>query len=368
MRYFSFAICRLKGRRAHVRIVHPAAMENLQENERQAVLDLTDEQVDSIVHGKAPRLPYRRLVYDPERRVVAHFGQVKLGLGLIRFLRQYGHLSRTVVYAGAAPGTNITQVARMFTSHHFFLYDPSPFRLFDEGVLDYNQEPVSERLHPIQDFFTDEVAEGWADDAQREGILFISDIRTAESGDIPMDDDILRDLEMQHKWYRILGNTAKASMLKFRLPFEVPPHEVQYPQGQIWLQPWAPPSSTETRLVLLPDAQTITYETRCYEEELFYHNIVRREWYKCRQCNCRTLSSIMPGFDGCYDCSLALKIFEQGASDRNLAPNMLATFLRQLRVDLRTHEGHSHEILNKRKRELTAARRRSEAAAAAALQ
>jgi len=324
-------------------------MDHLEDHEKSAVVALQqnheNETTSTILHGLAPRIKYRTLVYPPEERVAAHFGQAKLGVGLVNFLAEYGNLASTVVYAGAAPGTNITQVAKLFTKHTFYLYDPSPFRLFDAGVTDARDAEVSKRIFAVQDFFTDAVAESWAKSScADEGLLFVSDIRTSENGDIPLDSDILRDLEMQWRWYRILGDRAKASMLKFRLPFNVPPESIWYPEGQIWLQPWAPPTSTETRLILLPGAHDVKYNTRTYEEELFFHNIIRREWQRPCRLHCQAL---IPGFDGCYDCSAAVAVFEK-AFERDFAHRILASFLQGLHVDLRTHCGHYRQVLKRR--------------------
>lgn len=312
-----------------------SAMESLLSPEREAVLSLSHRPAHSIVHGESPRIQYRREVYSHQDRIAVHYGQLKLGVCLVRFLADYGHLARTVVYAGAAPGTNITQVARLFPDHEFHLYDPASFKLFAQGIKDVRDEPVTERLHIIQGFFTDECAKQW----KNSEILFVSDIRTSESGDIPLDVDIMRDLETQLKWWRILGTAAKVSMLKFRLPFETP-ESVEYPEGKIWIQSWAPPTSTETRLVLRPNASLITYDTRCYEEELFYHNIIRREWWFWDKSNLKF-------FERCYDYCAARRVFIS-AFGMDRADSILMTFLTALRVDLGFHENRFRTIMTTR--------------------
>ena len=58
-----------------------------------------------------------------------HWGQRKLLFSEIEFLTLYGHLAKTVVYAGAAPGTHINYLSKeLFPEHKWVLVDPAPFR------------------------------------------------------------------------------------------------------------------------------------------------------------------------------------------------------------------------------------------------
>jgi cap2 methyltransferase len=47
----------------------------------------------------------------------------------IYFLTTYGHLSRNVVYAGAAPGMHIQYLSNLFPNHNFHLYDPNEIKV-----------------------------------------------------------------------------------------------------------------------------------------------------------------------------------------------------------------------------------------------
>ena len=57
-----------------------------------------------------PRTPYARR--QGEVKTVDHWGQRKLLFSEIEFLTLYGHLAKTVVYAGAAPGMHISFLSR----------------------------------------------------------------------------------------------------------------------------------------------------------------------------------------------------------------------------------------------------------------
>ena len=50
----------------------------------------------------------------------------------------YGHLSKNVLYAGAAPGIHIEYLSFLFKNHTFHLYDPNEFKLkASERILIY---------------------------------------------------------------------------------------------------------------------------------------------------------------------------------------------------------------------------------------
>jgi cap2 methyltransferase len=70
-------------------------------------------------------------------------------------------------------------------------------------------------------------------------------------------------------------------MLKFRCAY---PTVIVYPtlffKGDILIQPWAPQSSTETRLIPHDQLEKKEYDNKVYEEQLFHHNdTVRKEFY-----------------------------------------------------------------------------------------
>jgi hypothetical protein len=251
-----------------------------------------------LAHGLAPRLPYRGEVF--RLRTALHQGQGKLFLGLLRFLTTHGHRAPTVLYVGAAPGTNISLAAALFPDHRFYLYDCAPFRLNAEKLRDIRDGPVGPRIRTFARFFTDSEAARWG--GQGRPLLFISDIRgsSASDEDPAGEASVAADMGAQRRWYGLLGGAAAASMFKFRLPYAAA--RVEYLAGELWRQPFAPLSSTETRLVVVgPRAPPAVYDSEAYEEELFYHNTVLREWGHF------PTGVRAEGVDDCYDCAAAVR-------------------------------------------------------------
>uniref|UniRef100_A0A6B2L6V4 Cap-specific mRNA (nucleoside-2'-O-)-methyltransferase n=1 Tax=Arcella intermedia TaxID=1963864 RepID=A0A6B2L6V4_9EUKA len=162
---------------------------------------------DRYVHPRTPRSPYQRR--EGEFKSVDHWGQRKLLFSEIEFLSLHAMDEDVVViYAGAAPGTHTNYLSDMFPRAYFYLVDPAPF-----------QARASERIEIVQDYFSDEMAEGLVRRFGDRVRLFVSDIRSL---DREMDDErkegrVAIDMEWQMKWHEILK--PKVSMLKFRLPY-----------------------------------------------------------------------------------------------------------------------------------------------------
>eukprot|EP00299_Pterocystis_sp_00344_P019501 c9664_g1_i4.p1 GENE.c9664_g1_i4~~c9664_g1_i4.p1 ORF type:complete len:530 (+),score=66.61 c9664_g1_i4:42-1631(+) len=227
----------------------------------------------------APRRPYYQRI--KELRTTNHWGQRKLLLSEIEFLTLHGHESRTVLYAGAAPGTHIDLLAEMFPNHYFILVDPADFQC----------RPVEGRIEIKQEFFTEETARKYSTDR----VLFICDIRTADPNAMEeeeVEDAVEADQVMQMKWHLLL-NPAR-SMLKFRLPWGK--GKTRYLDGQVFLPVWGRQTTTETRLVCT-GSNIREYDHTTYEEQMFYFNTrTRVEYY----------DHSVQGVEGlchCYDCA-----------------------------------------------------------------
>lgn len=218
-----------------------------------------------------------------------HHGQRKLLLTEIDFLTRYGHLSDTVLYVGAASGYHLNFLSSIFP-HKFILVDPAPVGW---------QIEESERVTIISDFFTSEMAKAYTD------ILFICDIRnisvTGERGSDEEQEIVDLDMQYQKEWVEIMQ--PKASMLKFRLPWNV--DHVEYLDGDIYFQPWTPPRSTETRLISLPPYTSKTYDCKEYEEKIAYFGRYARIAYYDHP-YLKKLRSLR--YDACYDCRLEIEI------------------------------------------------------------
>lgn len=210
---------------------------------------------------------YRR---TNEIKNVMHWGQRKLLLSEIEFLTLYFTNNNTigkdvyVIYAGSAPGTHILYLSKLFPTVYFELYDP---REFSDKLK--NSRMIKTHIQ----YFTDETAKMWdTDEHPDKVILFISDIRTGDTETMnanEVENRVKIDNQWQMDWYNIIK--PKLSMFKFRLPYNSD-EKTEYLSGDIYLQAYAPATSTETRLIVGQNAKLKIYDNREFEEQLFYFN------------------------------------------------------------------------------------------------
>lgn len=290
---------------------------------------------------------------DPKDILSRHEGQRKLFLTELYFLTNYGHLSNTVVYPGAAHGYHIPLLSALFPNHSFYLYDPSKF--FDGISRD------SSKIHVFNKLFLEEDAK---DPKYKSGLL-ISDIRsvtkiseeenldvTKAAGNIAKNVQFNQDLKVRvlaalsaekkaafqklklgkatlpkttkfltdnlsadeifeiHRSEEIKAVTEenviedmnlqagfinnmkpKKAMIKFRVPYGADEYcsthtkddKCLYPffEGDLLLQPYAPLSSTEMRLITsIAEKKDFEYDCKEIERKLFYLNAETRNTVK----------------------------------------------------------------------------------------
>jgi hypothetical protein len=289
-----------------------------------------------------------------------HNGQRKLFLNKLQFITNHldKHDSKVlIVYAGAAPSNPGRHFIELFPNARWLLVDPNPFHVFDynptillgkDGIpakckntseAVYYFGKTKDSICIINDIFTNDLARklsGLVLDGH--DVLFISDIRTRVSPTAtnPEDLDIVWNGAQQYNWVR-LGN-FRASMLKWRHPFRMPyDHSMDkikpgpwsddlevarglgldllaeyklartvYFDGEVKIQPWAPVTSTETRLVVQRDAKLRDWgKLEGYEQPLFYYNTIPRLFGHFKNEN----ANVKLGFDHCADCSLENQIW-----------------------------------------------------------
>ncbi len=234
------------------------------------ILDLT----------KTKKYERRTNTYKP----ALHWGQLKLFLSEVEFLTlavqevTANEPDKEIwfVYAGSAPGNHIIYLAELFPMIHFELYDPNDFVVKDTNMI---------KTH-VQ-FFTNEDAKYWASSNNLDKkIVFCTDIRTEPA----TQENIVRNMNMQLEWWKIMN--PELSMFKFRLPWE--PGKTEYPEGDIYIQAYPGPTSSETRLICKKDAKLKLYDNTQYEDACFYHNLITRSYEYTDSQNLV--------LDKCYDC------------------------------------------------------------------
>jgi hypothetical protein len=283
-------------------LVIPKSIVRVQENPHleqvcTPLVHLNDEKsLTRVMDKDFPQLIYRRR--RGEMKSLIHCGQRKLMISEIEFLTLHGGTGATCVYAGGAPGNHINYLSVLFPHIHFILIDPSEFGCFeDPGYVSIRQE-----------FLTDEKASEIRESIHGD-LIFISDIRSADwrtVGCVELDDEITRDMQMQRQWHHVLK--AKASMLKFRLPWQ--PGATDYLDGEIYFPIWAPVTSTESRLVVTSQSSARSWDHQEYWEKMHYFNSVVRASAYAHILGTTRAEDGSVKLDHCYDCAAEVKILK----------------------------------------------------------
>jgi hypothetical protein len=201
-------------------------------------------------------------------------GQLKLLISEIDFLTDYADKGFTIVYAGAADGRHIPVIDSMFMTLglSWHLFDPSAFHA---DVTRWSKR-FSNRVSLHNECFTDSHAQSFSGD---KGVLFISDIRTNKNEssrvhntkNVPDDNDVMQNEFWQMAWVQMMQPFA--CCLKFRGKFEyLDGEKFDYIDGQLRIQAWPPPNSTELRLVAQHPYKLRTYSFKQLDEGMSYYN------------------------------------------------------------------------------------------------
>jgi hypothetical protein len=221
-----------------------------------------------------------------------HWGQMKLLLVEIKFLIHVMKMKKSakhvmVVYAGAAQGHHIGCLSGLFPEVYFHLYDKGPWAVKESNRIKIFNEYVSEGI----------LRERYADSNYY--MVLISDIRVDKD-----EKQIQNDMGEQLKWWKI--GIWEWSMFKFRLPYIKDPGDetktTVYPEGEIWIQPFPPKSSAETRLIVAKGANDKIYSNYEYEGKCYYHNKYERSLKYARDDGLE-FNVYEDGFCNCYDCT-----------------------------------------------------------------
>ena len=153
----------------------------------------------------------------------------------------------------------------------------------------YNHKQISEI---ITDLFTKDIAKKFRKQFKNRKykLLFISDIRSNTN-----DKNVLDDQKNNIKWHKIIK--PDYSYLKFRCGYDTD-IIYKYYKGVIFLQPYAPTGSTETRLLLKKKLEKYNYNIKEFQGKLYYFNRVLRPSYYVK-----SIINNNNYFDHCYDCT-----------------------------------------------------------------
>ena len=248
-----------------------------------------------ILEPDAKTISYERRKLRMKRTL--HWGQLKLMLTEVEFLslalQRYKELNDNrpihMIYAGAAPGHHIVYLSKLFPMIYFDLYDPNDFAISETDKIKINVQ-----------FFTDVDASYWQQQSDK-FVIFASDIRTEPA----TEENVRKNMEMQLDWWKVMN--PEVAMFKFRLPWTE--GETEYPEGDIYIQPYPGPTSTETRLIVYKNAAMKKYNHTKYEQQMFYHNTIAR--IKCYKTALGVkLDFMRDGIDNCYDCASFITIID----------------------------------------------------------
>ena len=274
-----------------------------------------------LLDDPAYKAPYDRTYTG---RTNMHFGQRKLLMSEIQLLTEYyasdnSKADPVVVYVGAAPGSHLITLSRLFPRVRFILYDAARF---DQRLLE-NTEVFKIR----KEFFTEDSCQDILAEVSRDRLLFVSDIRKSavanglpgHKGDLSsaFEQGVMEDMITQQNW--VLNMKPRFSLLKFRMPYNLQCEDkISFLDGRLLYGVWAKPTSGETRLLV--DAERDQFRIRectfkAYEETLAFHNKYVRTFgftSAIRRYHKHIVDTNR--YCPCYDCYAELSILEAYSS------------------------------------------------------
>lgn len=269
-------------------------------------------------HTHTHTLPYRRRTKEP--KLSLYWEQRNVLLSIINAMTECKDILHTddasasapndvvrfsaiVLYAGAAPGTHVPYLAKLFPGVKFILYG---------GDVEFSIAPTDQiEIHP--ELFTDAVAAkykrgGGEIDSSSVPVIFIADIKSTPASQSIKDVEnaMQDDIEAMQRWQYV--NQYDAALLKFCLPYCKPGKTklVEHLDGKLYYGVFMPQTSTESRLLVRgsDNGKMKEYDAGLYESEHFFHNTIRRIWGYFDH------NVIGEGIDHCYDCRAEIEILK----------------------------------------------------------
>jgi hypothetical protein len=259
---------------------------------------------------------------------LCHWGQKKLLLSEIQFLTNIkmnglkDFKDYAIVYIGSACGSHLPILFNMFPDLIWLLDDPNPY---SEYVKRFGKDKVS----IFNMYFTDDTIEHVFQNVKGRKILFISDIRVT-----PTEEQVMSDMAKQAEWGIKLHSDYM--LLKFRLPYNAPnaykPKTINdlnlnkkyisnyyfvanhsiYLKGDLYLQLYPPPYSTELRLLVKKNNEgkydLDNYDNETIENKLFNYNSEIRGFIDIEGYN---FLNVIVGFDTSLECIMEYNIIKK---------------------------------------------------------
>lgn len=197
-----------------------------------------------------------------------------------------------------------------------------------KSLVDFTMHDTKYKIYVIEAFFTNKLADLFKN--TNVPLFFISDIRSnINEGSGPQDIDIVWNSSMMFNW--MMRMKPAMSMIKFRIPFmgdttvqdqsgdfasdfaESKKHGIDFlgdraqkkfifSTGELYIQAWAPKSSTELRIHI--DAGDIEipklYDPKEVDNAMFYYNLIERPYMSHYNPN----ASRKFHFCTCNDCAI----------------------------------------------------------------
>lgn len=270
-----------------------------------------------------------KYTYQPRQYMpmtVLHLGQLKLFLSTLQFLLYYAPKDRDVhvVYPGSAPGNNLLYIIDLFPQCIWYLIDPQEQKGFTFNQKLFNHPNVA---YIKQDYFTADIIKQIKPMIKNKYTLLISDIRLTTD-----DTSIDRDNRLNESWIKKLK--PDYAQVKWRIPFDDTGEKYRFYDGQIYLQMYAPISTTETRLVI--DCKKLkrkTYNNKKYEGDMYYFNhVLRCSYYST---NVKTECT-----DHCHDCVAFINLiklykerYSENIESKKSIKDMIITILKNIKSD-----------------------------------
>lgn len=247
-----------------------------------------------VLTPDAPQLPYRRR--KGELKTVCHWGQRKLLMSEIEFLTNYTNPGRDslIVYAGAAPGSHLAYLCRLFPRVIFECVGNALYTCKASNAIRLRREEL-----------TPQVAAEYADRNTYPHVLFISDVRAADPDEGESDAQIRREMSDQMSAHNAIR--PEASMLKFRLSWQ--PGVTPYLDGRVHLPIWGPVTTSESRLVVERGAGMRDWDNTVYESQMFQFNTHTRVALYPHPVPSQHVGA--EGLCHCYDCTAELHVLKE---------------------------------------------------------